>query len=128
MRVYAKLHEFESVFDRESYVEVVAEGSDRASLMAKGVTVFMYEKQLMAWVFLSQALQTTVDHATFHWSKSPRKCWESIVDWYDTKKSAQLGTCMRELYNFTNKKDDDPVRSYTRWRACMKNLTMRASA
>ena len=48
MRVYAKLHEFESVFDRESYVEVVAEGSDRASLMAQGVTVFMYEKQLMA--------------------------------------------------------------------------------
>ena len=96
-------------FESDSYVEVGAEGSDRASLVAQGVTASMYEKQLMAWVFLSQALQTTVDQATFHRSKSPRECWESVVDWHDTKTNAQKGTCMRELYTFMIKKDDDPV-------------------
>ena len=81
-----QLHGFEPVFESDSYVEVGAEGSDRASLMAQGVAASMYEKQLMAWVFFSQALQTTaVDQATFHRSKSPRECWESKVDWYDTK-------------------------------------------
>ena len=109
MKVYAKLHGFESVFDSDSYVEVGAEGSDRASLVAQGVTASMYEKRLMAWLFLSQALQTTVDQATFHQSKSPRECWESIEYWRDTKTNAQKGTCTRELYNFTIKKDDTPV-------------------
>ena len=96
-------------FDSDSYVEVGAAGSDRAPLMAQRVTASMYEKQLMAWVLLSQALQTTVDQATFHRSKSPRECWESVVDWHDTKTNAQKGTCMRELYTFMIKKDDDPV-------------------
>ena len=74
------LHGFEPVFESDSYVEVGAEGIDRASLMAQGVTASMYEKQLVAWVFLSQALQTIVDQATFHRSKYPTECWESIVD------------------------------------------------
>ena len=30
MRIYAKLHRFESAFESDSYVEVGAEGSDRA--------------------------------------------------------------------------------------------------
>ena len=38
VRFYAKLHGFQSVFDSDSYVEVGAEGGDRASLMAQGVT------------------------------------------------------------------------------------------
>ena len=73
VRVYIKLHGFESILDNDSYIEVGAEGSDRASLMAQGVTASMYEKQLMARVFLSQALQTTVDQATFYRSKSPKE-------------------------------------------------------
>ena len=69
----------------------------------------------MAWVFLSQTLQTEVDQDTFHRSKSPRKCWDSIVNWYDTKTNAQKGTCMREtLYDFTMKKEDDPVELYAK--------------
>ena len=78
MGVYAKPHGVESVFDSDSSVEVGAEGSDRVSLVAQAVTASMHEKRLMAWVFLSEALQTTVDQATFHRSKSPRECWQPI--------------------------------------------------
>ena len=77
--------------------------------MAHGVTASTYERQLTAWVFLSRALQTNVDQATFRPNKSSRACWESIVDWYDAKTNAQKRTCMRELYNFTIKKGDYPV-------------------
>ena len=80
MRVYAKLHGFESVFDNNPCVEVWADGNDRQSIMAQGVSTSMNERQLMAGVFLSQALQSNVDKATFHRSTSPRKCWESVQD------------------------------------------------
>ena len=80
--------------------------------MAQGVTASTYEKQLLAWVFLSQALQSNADKARFHRSTSPRKCWEEILDWYDTKTNAQKGTCMRELYNFKVGKQDDPVEKF----------------
>ena len=109
MRVYTKLHGFETVFDSDEYVEVGAEGKDKESLLAQGVTALTYEKQLMAWVFLSQALQSSVDKATFHRSTSPRQCWESIVDWYDTKTNAQKGLCMRQLHRFEIGKQQNPV-------------------
>ena len=78
VRVYSKLHGFESVFDNNPYVEVGADGNDRESIMAQGVSTSMYERQLMAWVFLSEALRSNVDKATFHRSTSPKKCWESV--------------------------------------------------
>ena len=56
MRVYAKLHGFESAFDNDPLVKVGADRNDRESIMAQGVSTSMYERQLMAWVFLSQAL------------------------------------------------------------------------
>ena len=52
MRVYAKLHGFETVFDSDPYVEVGADGNDRESIIAQGVSTSTYERQLMAWVFL----------------------------------------------------------------------------
>ena len=55
MKVYVKLNGFESVFDNDPYVEVGADGNDRESIMAQGVSTSMYERQLMARVFLSQA-------------------------------------------------------------------------
>ena len=70
MRVYAKLHRFETVFESDPYVEVGADGNDKETLMAHGVSAAMYEKQLLAWVFLSQALQSNVEKATFHRSTS----------------------------------------------------------
>ena len=51
MLVYTKLHSFENVFDTDEYVDVGADGNDKGSLMAQGVSRSMYEKQLMAWVF-----------------------------------------------------------------------------
>ena len=66
MRVYAKLHRFETVFESDPYVEVGADGNDKETLMAQGVSAAMYEKKLLAWVFLSQAIQSNVDKATFH--------------------------------------------------------------
>ena len=36
---------------QETYVEVGADGFDRESIMAEGVSTSMYERQLMAWVF-----------------------------------------------------------------------------
>ena len=63
----------------------------------------------MAWVFLSQALQSHVDKATFHRSTSPRRCWEWVQDWYETKTNAQKGVCMRQLYNFEIGVESDPV-------------------
>ena len=109
MRVYAKLHRFETVFESDPYIEVGADGNDKETLMAQGVSAAMYGKQLLAWVFLSQALQSNVDKATFHRSTSPRKCWELVQDWYDTKTNAQKGLCMRQLYNFKIGEEDDPV-------------------
>ena len=100
MKVYVKLNGFESVFDNDPYVEVGADGNDRESIMAQGVSSSMYERRLMTWVFVSQALQSNVDKATFHRRTSPRKCWESVQDWYDTKTNAQNGVCMRQLYCF----------------------------
>ena len=58
---------------------------------------------------VSQALQSNVDKATFHRSTSPRKCWESVQDWYDTKCNAQKEVRMRQLYNFEIGVKDDPV-------------------
>ena len=52
MKVYAKLHGFESVFDNDPYVEVGADENDRETIMAQGVSTSMCERQLMAWVFL----------------------------------------------------------------------------
>ena len=114
MRVYAKLHGFETVFDNDPYVMVGADGNDREYIMAQGVSTSRYERQLMAWVFLSQALQSNFDKATFHRSTSPRKCWESVQGWYDTKTNAQKGVCMRQLYNFK------PGCRVTRWRSYLK--------
>ena len=68
MRVYPKLCGFESVLDNDPNVEVGADGNDRESIMAQGVWTSIYERQLMAWVFLSQALQSNVDKLTFHCS------------------------------------------------------------
>ena len=65
MRVYAKLHRFETVFESDPYIEVGADGNDKETLMAQRLSAAMYEKQLLAWVFLSQALQSNVDKATF---------------------------------------------------------------
>ncbi|CAN0366676.1 unnamed protein product [Laminaria digitata] len=109
MRVYTKLQGIESVFDTDAYIDVGAYGNDKESFMAQGVSESTYEKQLMAWVFLSQALESSVDKARFHRSTSPRRCWEETMDWYDTKTNAQKGMCMRELYNFTIGKEDNPV-------------------
>ena len=44
VRVYSKLHGFESVFDNNPYVEVGADGNDRESIMAQGVSTSMYER------------------------------------------------------------------------------------
>ena len=52
MKVYTKLHAFETVFDSDDYVEIGAEGNSKKSLMAQGVTASAYEKQIVAWVFL----------------------------------------------------------------------------
>ena len=95
MCMYTKLHGFEDAFDTDAYVDVGADGNDKESLMAQRESGSMYEKQLMAWVLLSLALQSSVNKARFHRSTSPRRCWE-IVDWYDTKANAQKGMCMRE--------------------------------
>ena len=73
MLVYTKLHGIENVFDTDEYVDVEADGNDKESLMAQGVSGSMYK--LMAWLFLSQALQPNVDKARFHRSTSPRRCW-----------------------------------------------------
>ena len=53
--------QFETVFESDPYIEVGADGNDKETLMAQGVSAAMYEKQLLAWVFLSQALQSIVD-------------------------------------------------------------------
>ena len=74
MRVYGMLHGFDTIFDSEPYVEVGNHGNDRKSIMAQGVSASIYERQLMARVFVSQALQTNVDKAKFNRSTSPRKC------------------------------------------------------
>jgi len=110
MRVYAKLHGFETVFESDPYVEVGADGSDRASMMVQGVTASMYERQLMAWVFLSQALQSNVDKAAFHRSTSPRKCWESIVDRYDTKTNCTEGNLHQAAVQLSNREGGRPRR------------------
>ena len=103
MRVYAKLHRFETVFESDPYVEVGADGNDEETLMAQGVSAAMYEKQLLAWVFLSQALQSNVDKAIFHRSTSPRKCWELVQDWYDTKTNAQKGIVHETTLQFQDR-------------------------
>ena len=48
MRVYAKPHGFEPVFGNDPYVEVGADGNDRESIVAQGVSTSMYERRLMA--------------------------------------------------------------------------------
>ena len=58
MLVYTKLHAFENVFDTDEYVDIGADGNNKESLMAQGVSGSMYEKQLLGWVFLSQAVQS----------------------------------------------------------------------
>ena len=61
VKVYAKLHCFETVFENDPYIDVGADGSSNASLIAQGVSAAMYERKLMAWVFLPQALKSDVD-------------------------------------------------------------------
>ena len=112
MKVYTKLHGFESVLDSDEYVEIGAEGSDKMSLVAKGMTTSAYERQLVASVFLSQALESNADRARFHRTASARRCWEEILDWYDTTANAQKETYVRGLYNIKIGKQDDPVEKF----------------
>ena len=78
MKVYAKLHCFETVFENDPYIDGGVDGSSKASLMALGVSAAMYERQLMAWMFLSQALKPDVDEARFHRSTSKESCFVKI--------------------------------------------------
>ena len=112
MKVYATLHCFDTVFEHDPYIVVGADASSKTSLMALGVSAAMYERQLVAWVFLSQSLKSDVDEAKFHRSASPRKCWEEVVEWYDTKTNRQKVACMRQLHNFKLGKQDDPVEKF----------------
>ena len=65
MRVYAKLHRFETVFESDPYIEVGADGNDKETLMAQGVSAAMYEKQLLAWVFPFSSLTVQCGQSDF---------------------------------------------------------------
>lgn len=80
-RTYSSLHRFETVDDSDPYVEVRAEGHDKEFLAAQGVSVTVYERQLLALVFLSQAPKPDVEQERFHRSTSPRLCWQESIDW-----------------------------------------------
>ena len=99
MRVYAKLHGFETVFDNDPYVMVGADGNDRESITAQGVSTSMYERQHMDWVFLSQALQSNVNKSTFHRSTY-------MGNWY------KIGTTQKPM----------PEREY----ACGSSITLKS--
>ena len=79
MKVYTKLHGFETVFDSDEHVEIGAEGNDKKPLVAQGVTASAYKKQLTTCFFLSQALESNADRVRFHRSTPPRWCWEEIL-------------------------------------------------
>ena len=56
--------------------------------MAEGVPEAMYERQLRAWVFQSQAMKIVVDVARFPRSTFPRKC--SSPEEAETPEEAEL--------------------------------------
>ena len=78
MKVYAKLHCFETVFENDPYIDGGVDGSSKASLMALGVSAAIYERQLMAWVFLSQALKFDFDEARFLGCTPVESCFVDI--------------------------------------------------
>lgn len=106
MKVYATLQGFSAVFISDPYVDVGDDSQDESSLR---IPQEMYERQLDAWAFLSQALKSRVDEGTFHRHPSPRKCWEDILDRYDTKTNGQKNKKMDELTGFKIARDDNPV-------------------
>lgn len=113
MQVNRKLRKLEAVFTSDPYIDVWAEGNTKESLIAQGrVSAKMYDRQIMAWAFLSQAFQTTVDLSKFHRGTSPRKVWEKTVDWHDTKTSDQKRVCMQGMHNFKIGKQDNPVEKF----------------
>ena len=80
--VYMKLNKFSCVFSDDPYVDVGSEENSRESLMAGGVPGDMYDRQLAAYVFLSQALKRDVDRAIFYRHASPREIWEKILEYH----------------------------------------------
>ena len=85
MKVWTKFHRFKTVFDNDGYVEIGAEGNGKKSLMAHSGL----RKTAEDLFFLPQALESNADRVRFHRSTSPRRCWEEILDWYDTISYAQ---------------------------------------
>ena len=71
----------------------------RESLMAGGVPGDMYDRQLAAYVFLSQALKRDVDRAIFYRHASPREIWEKILEYHGPTTNDQK---KRALHTITN--------------------------
>ena len=76
--VYSKYYGFERVFITDQYVDVKTH--NRETLMARHrVSAAMYERQLRAWGFLSQAFKIKTYVGRFRRSTSPRKFWEETL-------------------------------------------------
>ena len=81
-----KLNKFSRVFSDDPYIcmstYVGSQENSRESLMAGGVPGDMYDRQLAAYVFVSQALKRDVDRAIFYRHASPREIWEKILEYH----------------------------------------------
>ena len=110
--MYAKLLKFDLVFTTDPYVNVGAEDISKESFTAEGGSPVMYERQLMALAFLSQAFKCPVDINRFHRGTSPRQVWEDTVEWYDTTSNAQKSGCLQKLHNFKIRMKDNPVEKF----------------
>lgn len=75
--IYAKLLKFDRVFSQDPYVNV-GSAEDRETMIDEGMSEDMYDRQLAAYMFLSQALKSEVDRAIFYRSASPREAWEKL--------------------------------------------------
>jgi len=107
--IYMKMLKFDRVFYVDPYVDVGSPENSRESMMAKGVSGNMYDRQLAAYMFLSQALTCEVDRAIFYRSRSPREAWEELLAYHGPTTNEQKRALQSQMFSFKNGEGKDPV-------------------
>ena len=108
--VYAKYYRFDKVFTSDPNVDVGSK--DRDTLLRQGVSEAMYERQLRAYGFLSQAFQIKTDIGRFRRSNSPGECWGETRKWYGARTVGQQIELRKKLTSFNIAKGSDPVEKF----------------
>ena len=109
--IFMKMNKFDGVFFEDPYINVGSIENNREYLIGQGVSGDMYDRQMAAYMFLSQALESEVDRGIFYRSESPREAWEKLHEYYGPKTNEQKRVLQLKMSGFKMKAGEDPVQA-----------------